>query len=74
MQLTQAQVKKILSYNGNLQLSQLGMKLLLTRLKGIYQDQSASTDAVNQCTGEINAFLTKFGTIMQKDYETIIKI
>jgi hypothetical protein len=73
MSLTESQVKKLLEYGGTLQVSQLGFSLLLTRLKGQYKNTPGAVP-LKQCTGEINAFLAKFSTIMQKDYEMVTKL
>lgn len=70
MKLTDAQVQKVLSHGGSIQTSQLGMNLMLTRLKGMYAKQPTPA-TVSQCASEINGFLQKFAAVMQKDYEAL---
>lgn len=71
MNISFQQAKKLLS--GNHTFTQLGFSMMLTRLKGLYmKDPSQAT--LEKCTDEINAFLTKFSTIMKSDYEIISKL
>ena len=51
--------------------SQLGFSMLLTRLKSQYLKDPACLQA---CATEINAFLTKFKVIMNKDFAIIAKL
>lgn len=71
MKITQDQAKKILL--GNYEFSQLGFSLMITRLKGTYaSDQSPI--ALSKCVDEINAFLEKYQSIMEKDFDIISKL
>lgn len=73
MTLSEAQVKNVLNYNGNAQISQLGLSLMLTRLKGLYKANPAPL-VLSKCTSELNAFLTKYGDIMKRDYDWMTKL
>lgn len=71
MQITIEQTKKLLT--GGNTFTQLGFSMLVTRLKSVYQ-KDPSALVLQKCTGEINAFLEKFKTIMEKDYAIISKL
>jgi len=65
VQLSQEQMVKLLK--GNYTFSLWSMSMLMTRLKGVYAGD-ASSASLEKCTGEMNAFVNKFKTIMGKDY------
>lgn len=69
MQITTQQAEKIL--NGNYAFSQLGLSMMLLRLRRMY-DQSP--DTLKKCTGEINIFLKKYEKIMSADYAIMAKL
>ncbi len=69
MRVSTTQVDKIL--RGSQTFSQLGFSMMLTRMKGQYAKDPAK---LKDCTAEINAFLSKFSTIMAADYAIIEKI
>ena len=71
MVITPAQTEKLL--NNNLTFSLLSFSMLITRLKGIYRKDSSSKNLLS-CANEINAFLQKYGAIMEKDCVTISKL
>ncbi len=73
MTMTEAQVKSVLNYGGSAQISQLGLSLLLTRLKGVYKANPAPP-VLARCTSELNTFLSKYGEIMRKDYDWMINL
>ena len=64
MNITPAQTEKLL--NNNLKFSLLSFSMLVTRLKVGYEKDS-SQERLQSCANEINAFLQKYGSIMQKD-------
>ena len=71
MNVTADQAKKIMT--GNQKFTQLGFSMLITRLRGSYAKDS-SPGSLNTYTGEINAFLKKFNSIMGADYAVIAKL
>jgi len=73
MRLTEAQVKSLLTDNVPRQFNQLGLSLLITRLKGLYRADSSAA-SLQRCTNEINAFLQKFEAIMQHDIGVLGKL
>jgi hypothetical protein len=73
MKLTDAQMKKLLVYQGQPQLKQLALKMALTRLKGIYKNDP-TPGSLSKCTLELNAIFEKFASIMKPDYDWIISL
>jgi len=71
MQLSQEQMVKLLK--GNYTFSLWSMSMLITRLKGVYASD-ASFSSLEKCTGEMNAFVNKFRTIMGNDYVILQKL
>ena len=71
MTVTAMQTQKILS--GNLKFSQLGLSMMITRLKSIYAKDSSQA-VLQSCTDEINLFLKKYGAILSADYSIISKL
>ncbi|MDR0330881.1 MAG: hypothetical protein LBH93_04130 [Chitinispirillales bacterium] len=71
MQLSQEQTVKLLK--GNYSFSLWSLSMLITRLKGVYAGDS-STDSLETCTGELNAFVKKFSGIMGNDYVLLEKL
>ena len=71
MNITPVQTEKLLS--NNLTFSLLSFSMLVTRLKGIYE-KDTSQEKLQSCANEINAFLQKYGAIMQKDCAVISKL
>lgn len=69
--LSQEQVKKVLTYNKPMQISQLGLSLIITRLKGMYSNKPAE---IAKYTADINNFLAKYEMILKKDYEYLVGI
>jgi len=69
MKITPQQTEKLLK--GDYKFSQLGLSMLVTRLKAVY---SRNESALNDATNEINAFLNKFNSIMENDYTSISKL
>ena len=71
MEVSKQQLKKILTLKSTF--TQLGLNMLVTRLVGIFSKHA--TDAVlMQCVNEINAFISKYRAIIEKDSETISKL
>ena len=68
MTVTAAQTQKILT--GNYKFSQLGLSMMVTRLKSIYT-KDASQAVLQNCTNEINAFLQKYSSILSADNSVI---
>lgn len=71
MKITLQQTEKLLK--GDYKFTQFGFSMLLTRLKSNYQKDSSQA-ALQKCTDEINAFLTKFKSIMESDFAIIAKL
>ena len=71
MTVTAMQTQKILS--GNQKFSQLGLSMMITRLKSIYAKDSSQAVLLS-CTDEINLFLQKYGAILAEDYSVISKL
>ena len=71
MIITPIQTEKLL--NTNITFSLLSFSMLITRLKVIYEKDSSSENLQN-CANEINAFLQKYGVIMERDCVTISKL
>jgi len=66
--ITTTQTEKILT--GNQTFSLMSFSMLITRLKIVYV-KDPSQVILQNCTNEINAFLEKYGAVMEKD-STII--
>jgi hypothetical protein len=71
MALTPQQTEKLLK--GNFMFSLWSLSMLVTRLKGVYTS-NPSSPVLENCTGELNAFVTKFSKIMGNDYTIIQKL
>jgi len=71
MLLTPQQTEKLLK--GNFMFSLWSLSMLVTRLKGVYAGDPSSP-VLESCTGELNAFLSKFSKIMGNDSTIIQKL
>ncbi len=71
MTVSEEQVEKILTTN--ISLSQMGFSLMVTRLKNIYKN-NPTVENLKLCTNEINALLSKYQSVLRKDFETISKL
>ena len=72
MVVSDVQVKNVLEGSAERKFTQFGFSLLITRLTWTYKNNS--TDSVLQeCTKEINSFLSKYAPIMKNDYGVFIK-
>ncbi|MCL2767612.1 MAG: hypothetical protein FWE49_02665 [Synergistaceae bacterium] len=71
MIITPIQTEKL--FKNNLTFSLLSFSMLVTRLKVIYENDS-SQEKLENCANEINAFLKKYGSIMEKDCIDISKL
>ncbi|MDR2592456.1 MAG: hypothetical protein LBC59_06595 [Chitinispirillales bacterium] len=71
MQLSQEQMVKLLK--GNYTFSLWSMSMLITRLKGVYANDS-SPSSLEKCTGEMNVFVNKFKSVMGNDYAVLQKL
>ncbi len=71
MTVTKTQVEKILKSQPKF--TQLGFSMLVTRLTGLYEKNPGDA-VIQQCTDEMNAFMSKYECIMAKDYDTITKL
>jgi hypothetical protein len=71
MKITPQQTEKLLT--GNPAFSQLGLSMMVTRLKTLYTKDPSQT-TLQKCVSEINTFLDKFKSIMGSDYEIILKL
>jgi hypothetical protein len=66
------QVKNILEGSTERKFTQFGFSLLITRLTWTYKN-NPSNAVLQECTREINAFLSKYESIMKNDYELFVK-
>jgi hypothetical protein len=73
MKLSDVQTKKLLEYNGQLQLKQLALNMALTRLKKNYREDPTPGN-LGKCTSELNAIFDKFSAIMKPDYDRIVSL
>ena len=71
MNLTSEQMTRILT--GSYSFSMLGFSMLITRLKGIYNNDPTSEN-LKKCLSEVNLFINKYKSIMGSDYSVIEKI
>jgi uncharacterized protein YutD len=71
MQISQQQVEKLLK--GNHSFSMWSFAILVTRLKQLY-GKDPTTDVLDSCVTELNAFIKKFCKFMGRDYTTIEKL
>ena len=71
MNITAEQAEIILT--GSHKFSQLGLSMMITRLKSIYA-KDASQEVLQKCTEEINEFLRKYSSILTADYVIISKL
>ena len=71
MSIVPTQTEKLLKSSQSF--SQFGFSMLITRMKMQYE-RHPSQATLQSCTDEINAFLTKFRSIMSKDFEKIINL
>ncbi|MCL2387610.1 MAG: hypothetical protein FWC89_08710 [Defluviitaleaceae bacterium] len=65
MRITTNQAEKAMT--GGHVFSQLGLSMLLQRLKRMYSDKP-TPETLQKCTEEINIFLEKYKKIMTADY------
>ncbi|MDR2005760.1 MAG: hypothetical protein LBP78_00730 [Acidaminococcales bacterium] len=73
MKISEAQTKKLIEFDGIVSLKQVALKMTLTRFKGIYK-HNPSDRVIAECASQINDMLAKFGSIMQSDYDWIMKL
>ena len=66
------QVKNVLEGNVEHKFSQFGFSLLITRLTWTYRN-NPTTSVLQECTKEVNSFLSKYETIMKDDYALFVK-
>jgi hypothetical protein len=71
MQVTPVQTEKILT--GSYTFTQLGLSMLVTRLKSRYAAQT-TPEMLGKCTDEINAFLAKYAPILAADAAIVSKL
>jgi len=71
MPLSKEQIVKLLT--GNYSFSLWSLSMLITRLKGVYVGDP-SPESLEACTGELNAFVRKFSSIMGNDYSLLQKL
>jgi hypothetical protein len=65
------QTEKLLRENHKF--TQLGLSMMITRLKNIYA-KDPSQEVLQKAMTELNTFLEKFKSILAKDYEIISKL
>ena len=72
MVVSDEQVKKVLGGSVERKFAQFGFSLLITRLTWAYRDNPTSA-VLQECTKEVNSFLSKYEPIMKNDYELFVK-
>jgi len=70
VQLSVSQVQTLLCDNENHQFSQLGLSLLVTRLKREFSKEPSDT-LLQRSTQEINGFLKKYEKVLGKDHSLL---
>jgi len=65
--------KKLIKKQVTYQSGNLGLNLLITRLQGKYSSNQTEEE-LNRCLQEMQAFFTKYSSIMQKDIEELKKL
>jgi hypothetical protein len=73
MKLSEAQMKKLFDYSGQLQLKQLALNMALTRLKKLYAANPTPV-VLSKCTSELNVMFEKFAAIMKTDFDWIVSL
>jgi hypothetical protein len=73
MELSSAQVKKLLETSKPIKFKQLSLSLMYTRLKSMYQKNPTPT-TISTCTSQLNDLLKKFGTSISDDYKLATSI
>jgi hypothetical protein len=73
MKLTNEQVKKLLEYDGSIQLHQLALNLALTRFKAAYK-RNPGVETVAKCAADLNSLFAKYENIMKADYDWIVSL
>ena len=73
MTLNPSQVEKLLTYTGKIELTQLGISMMVTRLSNNYK-KAPNPQTLQSATTEINGFLKKYESIAGKDYKWIISL
>ena len=71
MSITAAQAQELLT--GNHTFSQLGLSMLVTRLKSSYAKDSSQA-SLQKCANEINTFLEKYSSIIVADLAVISEL
>lgn len=71
MQLTKQQVERLLKVECQFVVVSLGM--LVTRLKNVYRSDS-SQSVLDNCTNELNAFISKYKDILSADLAIMQKL
>ena len=72
--ITPDQAQKLLTdSSNNYEFSLLSFSMLITRLKVVYAKDSSQA-ILQDCTNEVNEFLQKYGSIMEKDSAVISKL
>ena len=72
MVVSETQVKKILEGSTEHKFAQFGFSLLITRLTWTYKSNPTSA-VLQECTKEINSYLSKYETIIKNDYEQFVR-
>ena len=73
MNISEAQVKKILLGDVHCKFGQLSLNMLINRLEKLYKKETSSAN-LTYCTQELNSFINKYATIMKQDYELISQV
>jgi hypothetical protein len=66
VKLEAGQVDKVLRRGGDLRISQIGLNMMLSQLRYSYQ-LAPNRASLEQCTRELNAYLTRYSGIMGED-------
>jgi len=72
MLVSETHVKNVLEGSAERKFTQFGFSLLVTRLTWSYKNNPTSA-VLQECTKEINSFLSKYEPIMKNDYDQFVK-
>jgi hypothetical protein len=73
MKLDTGQVEKVLSCDGDLHMSQMGLNMMLRQLRYSYH-QAPNRASLEECTQVLNAYLARYSGIMDDDAHQLAEL
>ena len=73
MKLTEVQVRRLLTYEGDVSLSHVGLGLALARARSEFS-RNSDARTLHMCTEELNSLIQKYEPVMRRDLERILSI